>query len=242
MAISKEAILKEIRRIAETNGGNPPGRLVLESEAGIKESAWRGVYWAKWSDAVKEAGFEPNKITAAYPKEQLFEILAGLTQEMGHIPTYSELRLRTRSQRGIPTVFSRLGSKPEITVQLLAFCQTRQKFPDVVTICERVLASLPKDATENRDAANGDGFVYLIKSGKHYKIGRTNDPDRRGRELYNQTVEKNVRVHSIQTDDPSGIEAYWHRRFADKRVRADGEWFALSAKDVSAFKRRKKFM
>lgn len=242
--MKKETILSEIRRLAAANDGVPPGRLVLETEAGIKESAWRGVYWARWSDAVKEAGFEPNKITTAYPKEELLGTLAQLTKELGHVPTYSELRLRTRTQPGIPTVFSRLGSKPEIIAQLLSFCQSRAEFSSVVTICENALDALPKntDIDSGEATADGDGFVYLLKSGRHYKIGRTNDPDRRERELGSQTVEKNIRVHSIRTDDPSGIEAYWHRRFADKRVRADGEWFALTPKDVAAFRRRKKFM
>ena len=81
------------------------------------------------------------------------------------------------------------------------------------------------------------GFVYLLRFGRHYKIGKTNAAGRRERELAIQLPDKVRTVHIIRTDDPDGIEEYWHNRFASKR--RNGEWFELDSGDLKAFRRRK---
>lgn len=83
------------------------------------------------------------------------------------------------------------------------------------------------------------GYVYMIKSGGRYKVGLSIDVQRRLLELNTGMPDAGELIHVITTDDPSGIENYWHRRFASKRIRPDAEWFDLDQADVSAFRRRK---
>lgn len=79
--------------------------------------------------------------------------------------------------------------------------------------------------------------MYLVRHGawREYKIGKTINPIRREGEIAIELPLKVKPEHAIETDDPPGIERYWHERFGDKRM--NGEWFALSAQDVRAFKK-----
>jgi hypothetical protein len=72
---------------------------------------------------------------------------------------------------------------------------------------------------------------------KRYKIGKADLVGRRTKQVAVNLPEDLELVHAISTDDAYGIEAYWHRRFDEKR--RGGEWFVLTAADVKAFKRRK---
>jgi hypothetical protein len=58
--VNKQHILDEIKRTAAANGKLPLGKAKFLRETGIKESDWGGIYWARWGDALREAGFEPN--------------------------------------------------------------------------------------------------------------------------------------------------------------------------------------
>ncbi len=234
--ISKAHILAEIRRTAGANGGVPLGRQGFSTETGIKKSDWLGKYWARWSDAVKEAGLQPNNPDIARSADDMLGRLAELAREVGHFPVDAEIKLKRRSDPEFPghTTLRRLGGRNELIARLREFCVARG-LHDVAAFCVEP-AGAPLNETE-ATAQVELGFVYLLKSGRFYKIGRSNAAGRRERELAIQLPEKAKIVHSIKTDDPLGIEAYWHSRFGNRRK--NGEWFDLTVADVSAFRRRK---
>lgn len=240
----KEFILQEIRRCAAANGGVPLGRARFEAETGVRQDEWLGRYWTRWSDAVREAGFPPNQFQGAHSDAYLLGCLAVLARELGSFPTYAEIKMRRQNDPSFPShgTFARLGDKGTRIARLSEFCASQPDFEDVAGLLRQDFR-LERADTELEEGETPDateGFVYLLKSGKHYKIGRSNSAGRRLYELRLQLPEEATLVHMIETDDPVGIEHYWHRRFADRR--GNGEWFKLSSADVKAFKRRRKFM
>jgi hypothetical protein len=238
--MNKQHILTEIKRTAAANGGVPLGKSRFSQETGIKESDWIGKIWARWGDAVREAGLEPNRLQKAYSEDSLIEKFIGLARELGHFPVATEVKMKARRDDSFPwhNTFARFGTKHQLATRIFNYCTGRAGYEDVVALCIPIAKAAPDGADKDESEPEGIiGFVYLMKSGRHYKIGRSNAAGRREYELAIQMPEKLTTVHTIRTDDPTGIEDYWHRRFADKRK--NGEWFDLAAADVKAFKRRK---
>lgn len=215
------------------------GRLRFFRETGIKESDWKGKYWARWNDAVTEAGLEPNQKTSAYEEGLLIEKFISLMRELGRFPVVAEIRMKVRTDPSFPNdkTFGRFGPKHEFAAKILDYCRTRSGYGDVTALCTPIAHHPGANAEDVNGSQMVVGYVYLMKSGKFYKLGRSNAAGRREYELGIQLPEKLKTVHVIRTDDPAGIEAYWHRRFEEKRK--NGEWFDLGATEVSAFKRRK---
>jgi hypothetical protein len=235
--MTKQHILDEIRRTARNGVALGVDRFFKET--GIRESDWRGRFWVRWSDAIAEAGLQPNQWQGAIEEKMLFEKLIGFVRELGHFPVMVELRMRATNDPDFPnpkTFNSRFGSKPEMIAKVRAYCEERTEYSDVLALCPLPVKDGSTEDPSKREGEGEFGFVYLLKSGRYYKIGYSNAVGRRERELAIQLPNRCSVIHSIKTDDPAGIEAYWHRRFDAKHK--NGEWFELDPSDVKAFKRR----
>jgi hypothetical protein len=238
---NKQRILDEIRRTATANGGTPLGRERFERETGIKQSDWFGRYWARWGDAVREAGFEANAWQVAFSDDDVLRKLAALIRQRGHYPTNGELRMHERTDPEFPNhgVFARLGSKQQLVRKVLAYCEANPGNDDVAKICAPLIRAEPTGIVTEDVFEVGYVYLALMKVGreKRYKIGKANLVDQRTRQVAVNLPEDLELIHAISTDDAYGIEGYWHKRFAEKR--RGGEWFELTAEDVRVFKRRK---
>jgi hypothetical protein len=239
--VTKQDVIESIKRTTATNNGKPLGVRAFYRETGIKETDWLGKYWARWGDALQESGFNRNQLQEKLNSEFVLSKLAGLIREKRAFPPKGDLMLKRHQDPSFPSVVTLrrfAGSKQKLIHATIAYCQKQGGYDDVIDICEKYSDRTTKKKDQQiSEKQTVIGFVYLRKSGRYYKIGKTNATGRRDREIGIQMPDKYEKIHEISTDDPSGIEAYWHKRFAEKRK--NGEWFDLAADDVKAFKRRR---
>lgn len=244
--MDKVFILAEIRRTAEENGGKPLGSSRFMGLTGIRDGDWRGRYWARWSDAISEAGLKPNKLNQRYESDWLCESFARFAIQLGRLPVRTELKMKRRTDKSFPSwnAFERNGCKQAFISKLLEFCRNRKEFDRLLPWCEEYLQRKETPCQLNSNNCH-EGFVYLAKTRRGYKIGRTDDWEQRLRQIQLHNADDVELVHLIKTDDPSGVEAYWHRRFKTKRVVAKSKTgkrrnrYNLKPDDVRAFKRWK---
>ena len=233
----RDEIIREIRRLAVANDGKAPGQKLFARETGILEHHWRGNFWARWGDALAEAGYQPNEWNGRLDTQSVMDSVITVCRHLGRVPTRDEIDLYRKTDPSVPrsaAIARHLGGRAEMIEALRSHAASDPALADISAL----LPATPETARTTLNAARAaEGFVYLIKSGDFYKIGRSDDIERRVKEIRIALPDKATLVHTIRTDDPAGIEAYWHRRFADRR--ANGEWFKLTSLDVSAFRKRK---
>lgn len=242
--MTKEHILSEIKRTAHENGGIPLGIALFNEATGIRREDWYGIFWPRWSDAQIEAGLAPNRFSSPkFDETWILHILIDYIRALGHFPTKPEFKIKKYNDSEFPSIFTfqrHLGTKLQMIEKVLDYCKANEGYEDIIEICLPLRGSIKANEESSEsisDVTPTTGHVYLLKHDKVYKIGKSIDASRRYKEIKIQMPHKTEEIHVIETDDPSGIEAYWHNRFKDKRLK--GEWFKLSADDVRAFKKRK---
>ena len=238
--MKKDDLIKIMIRTTKENDGKPLGMIRLEKEQGITKNIWLK-YWPTYSSYVKESGIKPNVFSKqGYDEDFLIQKMIDLIKDTGDFPTNNAVRHKSKNDKDFPnfTTFHKLGSKHERARKIIEYCEKKGGLNEIIRIClPYCKADMRDDEIESEEEIHTSSYVYLMKSGKFYKIGRSDSPGRREYDLNLTLPEETKCIHKIRTDDPIGIEKYWHERFADKRK--GGEWFDLSNNDVKNFKRKK---
>lgn len=155
---------------------------------------------------------------------RLLRVIVETIIELNKFPSQQDLKLISINSANFPEIqsFDTLGSHEEIISAVKDFC-LQFHLHEIVPLCS--LENIGISTT---------GVVYLYKGENYYKIGRSNNAERRDREIKLQLPFKVNLIHTIKTSNPAKIEKYWHNYFKSKRL--NGEWFQLTNSDVALFK------
>ena len=238
--MNRDDILAAYRQFAQSTADDrPPGmNQFLRAYPEVSQHAFRSGFWRTWRSFQTEAGVAPNTINARHPDQEVVASLARLARTLDRVPSSDDVAFARRHDKSFPSdgaIRTRASTLPKRAELLRAFCEQNTDWQDVLSL-------LP--AAVDRDRAPVSvgkimGYVYLMKDGSRFKIGHTNSVGRREAEAATWLINARI-IHDISTDDPEGVERYWHRRFEPKSI--EREWFALDAVDVAAFRRWKKII
>ena len=241
MKYNKADILLKIKGYVEEHN-DVPGSLVFTNFFNIRQLDWQ-LHFDKWSDAINEAGFEPNQFSKRTEDESVILLLIQFIRELGRFPTQIQCRKRAQNDKSFPSlnvIYKTFANDHHTRIKKVEdYCKENDGYDDVLSMLP-VLSDIDSGDETSHNQDQRVGFVYLLRHGssrREYKIGKTFDELRRLGEIRLQMPENITNIHTIKTDDPSGIEAYWHRRFSSKRK--NGEWFELNQSEIKAFKRWK---
>lgn len=239
----REGILTEIKKCAADNGDKTPGEKVFYETTEVKITD-RRKFWSNYGELVREAGLTPNKFDKTkYNHKQLCEIFIEIIRDKNTWPTRGILDVKHNEDTNFPdssTFYNKLGLAKKLAKTILEFVEEKQGYEDVIKICNSAFERLEDRDELSEEEKVARGVVYLGKQHGHYKIGKTKSADRRREDITLMGSEAFKLIHTIETDDMNGIEAYWHKRFESKWLR--GEWFKLNSSDVKAFKRWRKIV
>ena len=238
--MDKPQVLKVISALAATNGGRIGVRAFCnatgQSQRWLRNQPW----FTSWNGLLEELGLPTRGfLVPKTPPEIIARAVAELSARLGRWPTDDDLNRERALNKAFPSpsIIQPLRRSGELAKLVVAACESEESLRSAAHLARARLTPFDVTTVDSLDE-KVKGYVYMLKSGRHYKIGKTNNVARRYKEVRLELPQETHRIHAIETDDPSGIETYWHQRFALKRVKGT-EFFALDPVDLRAFKRRK---
>ena len=200
----KDEILNLLRDIAGTEGGDVSMRHFM-ALSGIKEKQIVGAHWPTWNDAKRDAGLDTKPFVRERVQEDpIIPSIAVLLSTLERWPTENELRLAKKKNASIPStrVFRRLSVDRNFLCKLETHCSG---IPVMASVSNVISDKLRESLKVELTSLSTVGYVYMMRSGRSYKIGRTNSPARRHREVRLDLPEPTNLVHSIETDDAAAF-------------------------------------
>src|SRR5690242_1691862 len=86
-------IVEQIRDIAAETGGAPPELRQFEKMSGIRRHRFIGSIWARWPDALQEAGLRPKGAKGRLRNEDMLVAFARLARSLGRVPTVNDVKV-----------------------------------------------------------------------------------------------------------------------------------------------------
>jgi hypothetical protein len=157
--IDGEYVLAEIRRLAHENDGRAPGQKRFASDTGVQEHEWRR-YWARWTLALQEAGFQPNEWNQPLGEDAVLSRFVPEVRRLGRMPTVRERHLMHQEDPTFPSqsVFRRIGSGRDLTGKVADYCRNHPDCADVLAIVEPLLAAGGEPVSTDRDDGEAIDF------------------------------------------------------------------------------------
>jgi hypothetical protein len=149
----RNQILTEIRRLAASDGGRPPGQRLFARETGIAEHQWRGQFWARWGDALTEAGFQPNAWNERLDSANVLDAVIAACRHYGTLPTQDEIELYRKSYPSLPhpnVIRGHFGTRLNLIAALRKRAAEDNELADIA-------AMLPTQRATNSARSRGRG-------------------------------------------------------------------------------------
>jgi hypothetical protein len=243
---SRDDLIAVLQRTARENGNRPLGQRSFYVETRTSRRDLWNVGIRNYGELCELAGYPPNAFQEAIDPNYLMEALAKLASRLGRFPGSTDREMARRSDSTFPAAETYRAARRKrgpLEEQLRDWCRLRPEYAAVQSLAAGAISTSSRAAGRvNSGGKMVAGYVYLMRyggTGRHYKIGMSDDTGRRLSQLSGM-VPGNLRLlHIIETDDPAGIERYWLQRFQGKLVKGKKEIFQLDAADVAAFKSRK---